>query len=60
MYGPVESEVLHALIRRQKPTRIVELGSGFTSLIIAAAPSRTRPRGNPAAMSPSIHFLGVL
>lgn len=37
MYGAVESEVLHAMIRRFKPNRIVELGSGFTSLIIAEA-----------------------
>ena len=37
MYGAVESEVLHAMVRHYKPSRIVELGSGFTSLIIAAA-----------------------
>jgi hypothetical protein len=37
LYGPVESEILHAMVRRSKPRRIVELGSGFTSLIIAAA-----------------------
>lgn len=47
MYGPVESEVLHALIRRQKPTRIVELGSGFTSLIIAAACKQNATEGQP-------------
>jgi predicted O-methyltransferase YrrM len=37
MYGPVETEILYGVIRRYKPTRIVELGSGFSSLIIAAA-----------------------
>lgn len=47
MYGPVESEVLYALIRRQKPTRIVELGSGFTSLIIAAACKQNATEGQP-------------
>jgi hypothetical protein len=37
MYGPVESEILHAAVRHSKPNRVVELGSGFTSLIIAGA-----------------------
>lgn len=37
MYGPVESEILHAVVRRYKPKRVVEIGSGFTTLIIAAA-----------------------
>jgi predicted O-methyltransferase YrrM len=47
MYGPVESEILYALIRRYKPTRIVELGSGFSSLIIAAACRENASEGRP-------------
>ena len=37
MYESIESEVLYAVVRRHKPNRLVELGSGFTSLIMAAA-----------------------
>lgn len=51
MYGAVESEVLHAVIRRYKPNRIVELGSGFTSLIIANACQRNAREGRPAHYS---------
>lgn len=46
MYGPVESEVLYGLIRREKPRRVVELGSGFSSLIIAAACRRNAAEGS--------------
>lgn len=48
MYGPVESEILHAVVRRSKPNRIVELGSGFTSLIIAAACRLNAREGPPS------------
>jgi predicted O-methyltransferase YrrM len=47
MYGPVDSELLHALVRRYKPQRVVELGSGFTSLIIAAACRKNANEGRP-------------
>ena len=36
-YGPVDADVLYAIVRAAKPERIVELGSGQTTLIIAAA-----------------------
>jgi hypothetical protein len=45
MYGPVESEILYALVRRHKPNRIVELGSGFSSLIIAAGCRKNASEG---------------
>jgi len=45
MYGPVEAEILHAMVRRYKPKRIVELGSGFTSLIIGAACRKNASEG---------------
>ena len=48
MYGPVESEVLYALVRREKPARILELGSGYSSLIIAAACRRNAAEGQPS------------
>lgn len=47
MYGPVDSEILYALVRRYKPKRVVELGSGFTSLIIAAACRKNASAGRP-------------
>jgi hypothetical protein len=45
MYGPVETEILHAVVRHYKPKRVVELGSGFTSLIIAAACRKNASEG---------------
>ena len=45
MYESVESEVLYAVVRRYKPKRIIELGSGFTSLIIAAACRKNASEG---------------
>jgi Methyltransferase domain len=47
MYEPIESEILHAMVRRRKPNRIVEIGSGFTSLIIAAACRLNASEGRP-------------
>ena len=47
MYGPVEADVLHAMVRYHKPSRVIELGSGFSSLIIAAAAQRNATEGNP-------------
>jgi methyltransferase family protein len=36
-FGPVDAEVLYAMIRRFKPRRIVELGAGFSTLVAASA-----------------------
>lgn len=36
-YGPVDAEVLYAMVRCSKPRRIIELGSGASSLVIGAA-----------------------
>ncbi len=36
-YGPVDAEVLYAMVRRWKPRRVIELGSGASSLVIGAA-----------------------
>jgi predicted O-methyltransferase YrrM len=36
-YESVDAELLFAMVRRHKPSRIVEVGSGFSSLLIAAA-----------------------
>jgi predicted O-methyltransferase YrrM len=45
-YRSVEAEALHAMIRHLKPARVVELGSGFSSLIIAEACEANRRDGN--------------
>jgi Methyltransferase domain len=36
-YGPADAAVLYALTRHYRPSRIVELGSGFTTLVLAQA-----------------------
>jgi len=36
-YGSVDAEVLYAMVRRWKPRRIIELGSGASSLVIGEA-----------------------
>jgi hypothetical protein len=36
-YGPVDAELLYAMVRRLRPRRIVELGSGFSTLVMAKA-----------------------
>jgi hypothetical protein len=46
-YGAVEADVLHAIVRYERPRRIIELGSGFSSLVIAAAARRNAAEGHP-------------
>jgi hypothetical protein len=36
-YGRVDADVLYATVRAAKPSRIVELGSGYTTLVVAQA-----------------------
>jgi len=36
-YGPIESQVLHCFIRRWKPERIVEIGSGVSTMCMLHA-----------------------
>jgi hypothetical protein len=36
-YGPVDAEILYAMVRHHKPTRVFELGSGTSSHMIHAA-----------------------
>ena len=45
LYGSVEADVLYALVRHAHPKRIIELGSGFSSLIIASAAERNSADG---------------
>lgn len=46
-YGPLDAELLHSMLRRHRPTRVLELGSGYSSLVIAAAAADNRDEGHP-------------
>lgn len=46
-YGSVDAELLYAMVRRHRPRRVVELGSGASSLVIASALERNAQQGNP-------------
>jgi Methyltransferase domain len=47
MYGRIEADVLYALVRNARPRRIIELGSGYSTLIIADALRRNTLDGFP-------------
>lgn len=36
-YGPVDAELLYAIVRAHKPRRMLEVGAGFSTLVTAAA-----------------------
>jgi Methyltransferase domain len=48
-YGPIESQVLHCFVRSQAPRRIVEIGGGLTSAIMARAALANDAEGRPRA-----------
>ena len=45
MYGPGDAELLYAMVRHLRPARVIELGSGFTTLAAAAACERNAAEG---------------
>jgi hypothetical protein len=45
-YETVDAETLWAMIRHLKPRRIVELGSGFSTLVLAGAAQANRDEGD--------------
>jgi hypothetical protein len=45
MYGPGDAELLYAMVRRFTPARMIELGSGFTTLAAAEACARNAADG---------------
>ena len=45
-YGPVDAGVLYAMLRERRPRRIVEIGSGYSTLIASAA-IRANRRDDP-------------
>ena len=44
-YGPIESQILHCFIRRWKPQRIVEIGSGVSTRCMLHAAEMNRAEG---------------
>jgi predicted O-methyltransferase YrrM len=48
-YGPVESQVLHCFIRSQAPARIVEIGSGCSTMCMLNAAAQNEREGRPSS-----------
>jgi hypothetical protein len=46
-YGPLDANVLYAVLRQRRPRRVVELGSGFSTLTIRSAAIRNAREGAP-------------
>lgn len=49
-YGHLDAAVLYAMIRALKPGRVIELGSGHSTLVTAAAGRRNAAEGAPLAL----------
>jgi predicted O-methyltransferase YrrM len=47
-YGAVDAELLYAVIRQSRPGRLIEIGSGFSSLVIGEAIDANRAQGTDA------------
>ncbi len=46
MFGPGDAEILYSVIRHLKPQRVIEIGSGYSSLLANAALDRNRMEGH--------------
>jgi predicted O-methyltransferase YrrM len=44
-YGPVDADLLYGIVRHNKPKRVIEIGSGFSSLVIGEALEKNRAEG---------------
>lgn len=47
-YGRWDAPILHALVRHQRPARVLEIGAGFSTLIVAGALDRNAGEGTAA------------
>jgi predicted O-methyltransferase YrrM len=47
VFERVDAEVLHCMVRHHRPKRMIEVGSGFSTLISAAACARNAAEGSP-------------
>lgn len=48
MYGPMDAHLLYAFVREMRPKRVLELGSGYSTLVIQEALSRNARDGEAA------------
>jgi hypothetical protein len=48
-YGPMDAHVLYAMLRHSPPARVLEIGSGYSTLVIAEALAANAAAGRPAA-----------
>jgi hypothetical protein len=46
-FGSVDAELLYAMLRWEKPPRLLELGSGFSTMVVARAGLRNSDEGQP-------------
>jgi predicted nucleic acid-binding Zn-ribbon protein len=51
MFRAVDAEVLHCIIRRYRPQRIIEVGSGFSTYVIASAAVANAQEGHHAQVT---------
>lgn len=49
-YAAGDAETLYALVRHLRPRRILEIGSGFSTIVSAAACARNAEEGSPASL----------
>ncbi|MDX6641009.1 MAG: hypothetical protein QOF12_2020, partial [Solirubrobacteraceae bacterium] len=47
MYGALDGEVLYAMLRLLRPRRVLELGAGWSSLVVADAARLNADEGSP-------------
>jgi predicted O-methyltransferase YrrM len=50
-FETVDAEMFHGLIRRQKPRRLIEAGSGFSTLLAARAAAMNAREGQPCEIT---------
>jgi hypothetical protein len=58
-YAPMDASVLYGMVRTGRPSRIVELGSGHTTLVIAQAARENAADGHPCRVDAYDPFPGV-
>jgi predicted O-methyltransferase YrrM len=49
-YESVDAEIAYAMLRRLRPQRVVELGSGFSTQVLARAAARNGAEGHPCEL----------
>lgn len=60
MFRMVDAEALHCVVRHFKPKRIIEIGSGHSTLITSAAGVRNAAEGHPVRLTCIEPFPGPL